>query len=504
MLSHTFLAPSLFGAMTTWLTPVWLLAAGVLIALAALSLVYAAVLAIAPTTASTIRGSIREGFLFPVLVLGGALALFAVIGTTFVPVNPLLRSLGRIGSAAAVEMTIDVPADAKAQEVDLEVPPVEVNSLEMTTNRDLYFAVELPGSGTEDAPETRVTLSPGEPYLWERASRQKYLFYGESTRLYVTNNSGLPAELQINLSTQPEYPEAVAILGAALSYFGLVVGFVMLRLLFPRVMAVATTTAKEAMAQPLYVIVVLLGATLLLITVFIPYNTFGEDVKVLKDFNLSFIMILSIFVALWTASVGIAEEIEGRTALTVLSKPIGRPQFLLGKFIGVLLPVVLMFLILGTLFLILVSFKVVYDARESALQEPTWQNCYAEMIGIVPGLLLAFMETVVMASISVAIATRLPMLANLMICFTIYVVGHLLPLLVLSNKVSDPYGIIQFVGRFFALVLPVLDHFNIYAAIAGGAYVPWTYLWAALAYCVLYSTVALLFALVLFEDRDVA
>ena len=101
MLSHTLLAPSLFGAMTTWLTPVWLLAAGVLIALVALSLVYAAVLAIAPTTASTIRGSLREGFLFPVLVLGGALALFAVIGTTFVPVKPLLRSLGRIGSAAA-------------------------------------------------------------------------------------------------------------------------------------------------------------------------------------------------------------------------------------------------------------------------------------------------------------------------------------------------------------------------------------------------------------------
>jgi hypothetical protein len=52
--------------------------------------------------------------------------------------------------------------------------------------------------------------------------------------------------------------------------------------------------------------------------------------------------------------------------------------------------------------------------------------------------------------------------------------------------------------------LPVLDHFNIYAAIAGGAYVPWTYLWATFGYCVLYSTVAMLFALVLFEDRDVA
>jgi ABC-type transport system involved in multi-copper enzyme maturation permease subunit len=504
MLSNTLLIPPVFGAMTIWLTPVWLLAAGVFVALVALALVYAAVSLISPTTATTIRGALREGFLFPVLVLGAALALFAVIGTTFVPLKPLMRSLGRIGSDARVEKTVEIPADAKGHVVDLEVPPVEVNELEITTNRHMYFTVQPPEAGTEDVPVTRFTLAPGEAYLWERASREKYLFYGDATLLYVTNNSGLPAELQIELGTRPEYPEVAAIPGAALSYFGLVVSFVLLRLLFPRVMAVATTTAKEAMAQPLYLIVLLLGSTLLLITVFIPYNTFGEDVKVLKDFNLSFVMILSIFVALWTASVGIAEEIEGRTALTVLSKPVGRPQFLLGKFVGVLLPVVLMFLILGTLFLVLVSFKVVYDARESALQEPNWQNCYAEMIGIVPGLLLAFMETVVMASISVAIATRLPMLANLLICFTIYVVGHLLPLLVLSNKVSDPYGIIQFVGRFFALVLPVLDHFNIYGPIAGGAQVPATYLWAALGYSVLYSAVAMLFALVLFEDRDVA
>jgi ABC-type transport system involved in multi-copper enzyme maturation permease subunit len=242
----------------------------------------------------------------------------------------------------------------------------------------------------------------------------------------------------------------------------------------------------------------------LTITVFIPYNTFGDDVSMLKDTNLSFLMILSIFIALWTASVGLADELEGRTALTVLSKPIGRPQFLLGKYLGVLLPVLLMFLFLGTLFLLTVAFKTVYDARESAQQEPIWQRCYAEMIGIVPGLALAFMETVVMAAIAVAIATRLPMLANLSICFTIYIVGHLLPLLVMSKKVSDPYGIIQFMGQFFAVVLPVLEHFNIYAAIAGGVEVPWDYLGWSLAYCVLYSGVAMLFALVLFEDRDLA
>jgi hypothetical protein len=50
----------------------------------------------------------------------------------------------------------------------------------------------------------------------------------------------------------------------------------------------------------------------------------------------------------------------------------------------------------------------------------------------------------------------------------------------------------------------VLDHFNVQAAVAGGVDVPITYLAWALLYCVLYSAAAMLLALILFEDRDLA
>mgnify|MGYP001182713091 CR=1 FL=1 len=55
-----------------------------------------------------------------------------------------------------------------------------------------------------------------------------------------------------------------------------------------------------------------------------------------------------------------------------------------------------------------------------------------------------------------------------------------------------------------ATLLPVLDHFNIQAAIAAGARVPSVYLAWALVYCVLYSSIAMLLALAMFEDRDLA
>ena len=154
-----------------------------------------------------------------------------------------------------------------------------------------------------------------------------------------------------------------------------------------------------------------------------------QDVKVVKDEGLTLIMVLSIILALWTASMSIAEEIEGRTALTVLSKPISRRSFILGKFLGIIGPVALLFIVLGALFLATVSYKVVYDARESAQEEPTRQECRESMVQIVPGLVLAFMEAVVFVAISVAISTRLPMLPNLIICLSVYVLGHLVPML---------------------------------------------------------------------------
>lgn len=274
--------------------------------------------------------------------------------------------------------------------------------------------------------------------------------------------------------------------------------------LFPKVTAIALTTAKETFAQPVFYVALGIGGFLVAVVFpFIPYNTFGEDIKMLKDSGLTLVMLLSILVALWTASVSVADEIEGRTALTLLSKPVGRLQFILGKFLGILLPVALLFLLLGALFLGSVSFKVVYDARENSSPPPTVETCRDEMQQIVPGMVLSFMETIVLTAISVAISTRLPMLPNLIICSTVYVLGHLAPLIV-GSKVGQENYIVGFVGQLIAVVVPVLDHYNIQAAVATGQTVPFVYLAWTTLYCALYTTFALLAALLLFEDRDLA
>lgn len=296
------------------------------------------------------------------------------------------------------------------------------------------------------------------------------------------------------------WPIGLGVLGAMAALVAL---YALLSAFLPKVAPIALTTAKAGLSHPLFWVELAFGAVVLILFFpFIPYYTLGEDIKMLKDSGLTLMLVLAVMFALLTSSWSIADEIEGRTAVTLLSKPIRRWQFIVGKFLGILVPVALMFIVLGGIFLATVSYKASDDAHETAATQPTTAQCQAEMAQVLPGIVLAFLETTVLAAISVAISTRLPMLANLLICWTIYLLGHLMPAVV--NSAVGQYPLVRFMGKFLATLLPNLDDFNIQAGIAAGSAVPLDYLgWAAL-YCALYTTAALVLALLLFEDRDLA
>ena len=291
-------------------------------------------------------------------------------------------------------------------------------------------------------------------------------------------------------------------LGALAALVVLAVVWTVLQAVLPKMAAIAWTTAKEALVQPMFYMLLAVGFFSIVLMLYMPYFTFGEDTKFFEDNALTLVMLLSSFLALWTASSSVAEEIEGRTALTVLCKPISRRDFVLGKFLGILGPVAIMFIVLGAFYLTFVSIKVVYDARECSLPEPNSAACYAEVWRMAPGLLLAFMEATVMAAISVAISTRLGFLPNLVICFSIYVLGNLMP--TLAKSAMGQMAIVPFLADLLSAILPVLDHFNIYGPISTGASVPPYYLGLASLYCLAYTSLAMIVALLLIEDRDMA
>ena len=293
----------------------------------------------------------------------------------------------------------------------------------------------------------------------------------------------------------------------------------------------AAATSKEAVRQPVFALSVAIALIVLLLNTFLPFFSLGEDVKMLKDCGLATMLIIGLLVAVWTASTTIHDEIEGRTAMTLLSKPINRRQFVLGKYLGIMRAVGLLTLIVGTALVALVFYKVGYDAKEGgagALDYTQWFEAsqlgldwvpglagkdvrlpqperFAQAFQVLPALLLVYLEIAVLTAISVAIACRLPMVVNMSVCFTVFVIGHLTGVLVQWE--GDGGALVEgvrFTAGLIATVLPALPAYSSEAAVARDAVVPPEYLaWAAL-YTVCYCAAAILVAFLLFEDRDLA
>lgn len=271
---------------------------------------------------------------------------------------------------------------------------------------------------------------------------------------------------------------------------------------FTQAGVIARATTKEAIRQPVFLLLLALGLVLLLLNTFLPFFSMGDDVKMLMDCGLATILICSLLLAVWSASTSIASEIEGKTAMTLLSKPINRRQFIVGKYLGILKAVVWLMLPMVITFLLLVYFKVGYDAREASKDAPSHMEKMAAVWLILPGILLIYMEVAILTAISVAISTRLPMMVNMIICFGIYVIGHLTPNLVQAK--AEGLEFVKFTGQLIATILPNLDNFNMSPAVATGTLVPPVYIGYSALSCLLYSGIAILVAFILFEDRDLA
>ncbi|MEX2176320.1 MAG: ABC transporter permease [Pirellulaceae bacterium] len=469
--------------------------------------------------------AIREGVLWPLFITAAVMSVLAVLGLFVVrePVE-MLDSLARLpvlATEGAIVRTYEVAGAPNAfdepPEVELPVSfrRTEISELSIQTDQKVRIRTDPFSEQSQVAVTLEVT--PGEPQTWRRASQGSNPFRDDDvTKLYAKNLGNSPAQVKLTARRAVAHPQMKLVPIVALAMAGVFFVYLFQRAATPKLAAVALSTAKSEIAQPLYAIIMAIGIFALILFIYIPYFTLSSDIKMLKDSGLTLILVLSIIQAVWAASSSVADEVEGKTALTVLSKPVSRRSFILGKFTGIGWSVGLMIVMLGLLLLITVAYKPVYDSREGNYKiqsdpnqvqtqtEPTWQNCYAEMVQVVPGLVLVFLEMLVMTSLSVAISTRLPTLANFIISFTVYVLGHLTPLMVQSQVVAEQLPPVVFFGRLIATVLPVLDHFNIQASVAAGVNVPPTYLAWALVYCVLYSSVAMLLALTLFEDRDLA
>jgi ABC-type transport system involved in multi-copper enzyme maturation permease subunit len=457
--------------------------------------------------------TVTEGVLAPFGVIVVVLAVIGLLGTVFVrKPSEMFESLGRWPAMVTQGTSVEqFEIAAPSADLDSSIEQAIETNFRRDEVRQLKFEstqrVKVSTAPFDNPTKTSIVIdvTPGDSQTWRRVATEATPFPERNvTKLYVRNLGTGAGQLTMSRVSSIAHPEMTAAPITALCVVGIFLVYLLQRTALPKLTAVTLATAKTDFAQPIYGLVLALGVFALLIFVLVPMNTFGNDIKGLKNAGFSLIAVLGLFTAIWSASTSLAEEIDGKTALTVLSKPVSRLDFILGKFFGIAWSTLFLCTVLGVVLLLGTSYKVVFEEREGADYTVTWQLCFYEMATTVPGLVLVYLQVVVMTAISVAISTRLPFIPNLMICFTIWALGHLTPQLAQSQVVAEQLPPIIFFSKLIATVFPVLDHFDVQASVAAGRIVPLVYLGWAFVYAAIYSTIAMLLALTLFEDRDLA
>ena len=328
-----------------------------------------------------------------------------------------------------------------------------------------------------------------------------------------------------------------------------------------QVYTIGSNAFMELVRQPIFLLVMTTAACFSVFLSSVSYFGFGDDQWMVKDSTLAVMFVSGLFAAALSASASVAQEIRSGTALAVLAKPVGKAQFLIGKYLGLagaltlltyvnclaaLLAsrmafdaygnpdaiglrifygaVVLAFLLGGltnyfarrpfvpdaVMFLVAMvtlAFVVTNFVDKEGNFQPFGTNVDWRMT---PAAFLILMALWLLAAIALACSTRLDMLPTLAICAAVFLLGVMSDYLfgrALEPKASN-VGFWPTVGMWISSVLytvvPNWQLFWLSDALEKGRTIPWSYVGKAMAYVVGYLGAALSLAMLLFEDRELS
>ncbi|GDY11725.1 hypothetical protein LBMAG53_06030 [Planctomycetota bacterium] len=248
--------------------------------------------------------------------------------------------------------------------------------------------------------------------------------------------------------------------------------------------AIVRVTVADAVRQPATWLATGLGIALVLLTgLFGMFNFEVDDrIRMTATAGIAAATVDGLVLAAVLASLAVHAELADRTALTLFAKPVSRGAYLAGKALGVFLAAAASTLVVvGTHLAVMAVGRVTGFEFERHLwpDEPLTVPWSA----ILGAHALGLMHTAVIACLATALATRIALSANLVLCAGAFVAGHLIP----------GWG-----------PIPALAAFNADDAVQGTGLALWPwYLPAAGLYSALFGAGCLLTGLAAFQRQDI-
>jgi len=251
-----------------------------------------------------------------------------------------------------------------------------------------------------------------------------------------------------------------------------------------RVSAIAGNTVREAVRNKVLYALLFFGVLWIGTGLLVSSLSYVEAERILQSVGLASLRLFGALIAIFVGVGLIHKEVDRRTIYTILSKPVSRTEFLLGKYFGLVVTLWIQVAIMATAFVAV-----------SWLSGAPLDGGHAAAIG------LAAVELAVVVGMATLFSSfTTPMLASL---FTLglYVIGHVARDLRELGAQSDVPSI-ERATWLIHQVTPDLESFNLTVQAIHQLPVTASQVWLPLAYAALYVTALLALASVIFERRD--
>lgn len=252
-----------------------------------------------------------------------------------------------------------------------------------------------------------------------------------------------------------------------------------------RIIAVAMNTFRESIRDKvLYVLLFFAGVTIVGSKA-LGYISIGQDIKIIIDMSLATVSVFGALIAIFVGTNLVYKEIDKRTIYTILSRPMWRYEFLLGKYLGL----ALLIAIVTLLMMAVSSVYIVSLGGELSLT-------YFEAV------LLIYCKLLLITAVSVLLSTVTSPILGAIIVFSFYVLGHATGILIDLPPHMDDTPIIAISNALY-FALPNLSNFDVRSEAANGLevapiYIAWTMLYGAI-----YTVLFLAIAAMAFQNKDV-
>jgi len=274
-----------------------------------------------------------------------------------------------------------------------------------------------------------------------------------------------------------------------------------------RIRAVAGNTFLEAVRQKVFAVLLLFALVLLGGANYFAEFSFQEQFKFLKDLGYATISLTGLLVGLLGAAQLIPAEIERRTILTALCRPLRRWEFVTGKYLGLVALLGVMMVIMGAVFWAVLRWKEAQLAGEAGGEEAVVQAIQAQARDprLGQAFLLIAAKLFVVCGIAVFFST-LATSTTFVVAMTlmVYLIGHLQSV-AREQWLESGQPVGWLIRAFLAALAFLVPDFNLYSLIdeiVAGNVVSWRTTLEVLAYSSVYVGVLLTAAACFFEGRD--